>query len=365
MIRGKLNMLIDGQWGSTGKGKLAAWLTEKSNLAVAVCDFQANAGHTVVKDDGRKFVFQQLPVAALYPGVMLLLSAASTIDLPRLLQEIEEHKVQGRLMIHPRATIITTACKTYESLMLKRISSTLKGCGAALGMKTMRHPEVLLAKDCAELKAFIGNTTECLQMYLKAGAMVLMETAQGFDLSVNHGHLYPFVTSRDVTTAAALNNAGVPPQLIGDVYGSIRTYPIRVGNMIEDGEIIGTSGPYYEDQVEIDWDHLASISNAKTSLVERTTVTNKVRRVFTFSELQFKKFLQVCAPNKIFVNFINHMNANDYGKRGWNELSSESHEFINRLTEICRESWQIAAPMPRISHIGTGEKMSDMVELES
>lgn len=355
---------MDGQWGSTGKGKLAAWLTEKSDPAVSVCDFQANAGHTVVTDSGDKHVFQQLPVAALYPDIQLLMCPASTIDLPRLLQEIDAYGVQNRLLIHPHAAVITSVAKEYEAKTLKRISSTLKGCGGALGMKVMRHPDTVLARDCHQLQAFIGDTTERLQMFLRAGAMAIMETAQGFDLSLNHGHAYPYTTSRDITPASALNNVGVPVQLVGDVYGSIRTYPIRVGNIVEKGQKMGDSGPFYQDQAEINWRQLAEWSKSSVDLTEMTTVTGRVRRVFTFSERQFKRFLRVCAPTKLFVNFINHIDASDYGKRGWNELSDNSKMFINNLVSMCTEWTYATVPNPRVALIGTGEKTSDMVVLE-
>jgi adenylosuccinate synthase len=172
------------------------------------------------------------------------------------------------------------------------------------------------------------------------------------------------VTSRDVTTAAALSNAGVPPQLVGDIYGSIRTYPIRVGDMYEGETMIGSSGPCYSDQAELSWDDLQMKSGTVHSLIERTTVTNKVRRVFTFSDNQFRKFLNVCGPTKLFVNFVNHINSADYGKRTWSELSVESQDFVRSLASMCKLNWYQTIPTARIAYLGTGEKMEDMVNLE-
>lgn len=362
MIKGKLNVVLDGQWGSTGKGKLCAWLAVNHDVNVAMCDFQTNAGHTVVKNNGEKFVLQQLPVAAINQDTQLLIAPVATIDVNKLLEEVETHKAYDRLTIHPNAGIITDECKNYEKENLKRISSTLKGCGAATGMKAMRHPNMKLAKDVPELKHFIGDTTELIQMYLKSGMMCLMETAQGFDLSLNFGHVYPYVTSRDVTTASALNNAGVPPQVLGDVYGSIRTYPIRVGNVIENGIMTGYSGDYYPDQTEISWEDLKGYSGSNKDITEITTVTKKVRRVFTFSRLQFKKFINVCSPTHIFLNFINHINETDFGKRTYSELSIQSVQFINDLIkDVNLMSPYQGVQKTRITHIGTGDKMSDMI----
>lgn len=378
MRKGRLNVVLDLQWGSTGKGKLCHWLALKEGVDVATCDFQTNAGHTVVEDDGRKFVLQQLPVSARHPDAHLLINPGATISIPKILEEIEAHGVQNRLLIHPHAAVVTDAAVQWEKENLKRISSTLKGVGATLGMKTMRAPGVVLAKDAPELKHWIGDTTFALHTFLKAGAMCLAEAAQGFDLSLNHGHAYPYVTSRDITTASVLSNAGVPPQLVGDVYGCLRTHPIRVGHQYEKREVVGQlggayaeemvkvgdSGPIYEDQTELTWGELEASSGAKHPLLERTTVTQKVRRVFTFSKRQLVRALRVCGPTHLFLNFINHVNADDSGVASWSELSLRSRDFVRWVDEMSNEDHGFVGwPAPRTSHVGTGAKLSEMVIL--
>jgi adenylosuccinate synthase len=365
MRKGRLNVVIDLQWGSTGKGKLCHWLALKEGVDVATCDFQTNAGHTVVEEDGRKFVFQQLPVSARWPGAQLLINPGATISIPKLLEEVETHGVSDRLLIHPHAAVVTEEAVKWEKENLKRISSTLKGVGATLGMKTMRAPGVVLAKDAPELKPWIGDTTLALHTFLKSGASCLAEAAQGFDLSLNHGHTYPYVTSRDITTASVLSNAGVPPQLVGDVYGCLRTHPIRVGHQYEaDGRKVGDSGPIYEDHTELTWEELEAASGSKVPLLERTTVTQKVRRIFTFSKRQLVRALRVCAPTHLFLNFINHVDASDMGKRSWSELSGRSREFVRWVDEMCEmENGFLGWPSPRVSHVGTGAGILEMMVL--
>jgi adenylosuccinate synthase len=358
MQKGKLNVVIDGQWGSTGKGKLCDWLTRRFDPAVVVCDFQTNAGHTVVMDDGTKHVFQQLPVAAVSNNAELLVNAGATITVKKLLEEIETHKCAERVTIHPHAAIVTAEAIAYEREHLNRISSTLKGCGATLGMKAMRHPGVVLAKDVPELKDFIGDTTEILHRYLRLKAVCFAESAQGLDLSINHGHLYPYVTSRDVTTASVLSNAGVPPQLVGDVWGCLRTFPIRVGNSFDaDGKQIGTSGPYYDDQKELTWEEMKQIAGGGVDLTEKTTVTQKVRRIFTFSNKQFQKFNQICGPTHLFINFVNYLDHKVTGVRHHNQLTVPVQKFLVKLLE------EIGVGGPIISLVGTGPKTSDVVEI--
>ena len=363
MQKGKLNVVLDGQWGSTGKGKLCAYLAFKHEVDVATCDFQTNAGHTVVLDDGTPYVFQQLPVSVLKDDCLVLINPGATVTVKKLLDEIEMTKAHNRLMIHPNVAIVSQHAVDMEREMLKRIASTLKGVGATLGMKTMRHPAVTLAKDEPILAEWLGDTTSELHRYMKMGAMCMAEAAQGFDLSLNHGFTYPYVTSRDITTASVLSNAGVPPQLIGDVYGCIRTYPIRVGNHVEDGKLIGTSGPCYEDQVEMTWTDLQAHSGSVVSIEEKTTVTQKVRRVFTFSKRQFMRFLQVCYPTHLFINFVNYLDDSVLGVRTWGEMTEPVRSFVQMIEAECGNLEYPGLAEPKVSHLGTGPKQSDMVVL--
>jgi len=363
MQKGKANVIIDGQWGSTGKGKLAGFLALKHDIVLTTCDFMSNAGHTFVDDFGNKTVVCQVPTAAINQDAVVCINAGASITVDRLLAEIEELKLGSRLIIHPHACIITEEDRKHEGETLKRISSTLKGCGGSLSRKVMRVAK--LAKDESRLKRWVGDTVKATHSVLRAGGTVLIEGAQGFDLSLNHGHLYPYVTSRDVTTMSIMNSAAVPFPYLGDVYGSLRTYPIRVGDMYENNQKIGTSGPYYEDHREVGWQDVKEKSGAERDLVEITTVTGKIRRVFTFSFAQYFRFVDVCAPTRLFVNFINHINSRDEGVRTFDELSSISKAWLKELqdqTDIRFDGLR-DIKAPRIAYIGTGAANSDMIEV--
>jgi hypothetical protein len=92
-----------------------------------------------------------------------------------------------------------------------------------------------------------------------------------------------------------------------EVIGTARTFPIRVANRYdEEGNQIGTSGPCYADQTELTWDKLP-IPPAEP---ERTTVTQLVRRVFSFSEEQVTKAVRQNGVSSVFLNFANY-----YAKR--------------------------------------------------
>src|SRR5690606_4766955 len=122
---------------------------------------------------------------------------------------------------------------------------------------------------------------------LNKGAVALGELPQGFDLSINLGYSYPFCTSRDITPMQFMNDIGLGFAYLGDVYGVIRTFPIRVGNtqkkeILEElplfpkddyfGENeIGYSGDYYADQNELTWEKVSEY--AGHSVKELTSVT--------------------------------------------------------------------------------------------
>jgi len=362
--KGKCNIVLDGQWGSTGKGKLAAYLGDREELAAVTADFNSNAGHTFVLEDDTSHVLHHLPCSVVNLDAMVIIGASAGITVEKLLQEIDEldkYGVADRLAIHPMAGIITEDDALAERSELKGtgfIGSTQKGVGAALVRKVMRRAPT--AKDIPELKPFIQDTTAYLASTLRGGGTVLAETAQGFDLSLNHGHSYPYVTSRDVTTASALNNLGLPPHCLGRVWGSLRAFPIRVGHIYDDAGVkTGDSGPYYRDQVEYEWDELSDLMG-QTLRPELTTVTKRQRRIFSWSWMQYEKFLRVCAPTDLFVNFVNYIHKSNYAVRSQSLLSSSAKSFVTEIHGCGIDAW---GRPPKVSLLGTGPKMEDMVEI--
>lgn len=105
---GKINIIIDGQFGSTGKGLIAAKIASDNLIHVAVGTLSPNAGHTFYIDED-KYTTHLIPVAGvIHPESTIYLSAECVIDELLLLQEIEEFGIShDRIIIHPRAAIIT------------------------------------------------------------------------------------------------------------------------------------------------------------------------------------------------------------------------------------------------------------------
>lgn len=49
-----VTVVIDGQAGSCGKGKICGYIAQKDNMEISTNNWSSNAGHTYVKDNDKK-----------------------------------------------------------------------------------------------------------------------------------------------------------------------------------------------------------------------------------------------------------------------------------------------------------------------
>ncbi len=299
---GKANVVIGGQFGSEGKGKTYGWIYEHEQVDVSICDFSPNAGHTCWLPNGTKAVSKVIPLGAWY-GKKCLIGPHAVFDVNRFHDEVDNSILHvsefTKILVNPNVSILSEWDAERERAFYSGISSTMQGSCEAQIHKMRRNPngDSLARHKLNEI--FIGDTFDVANTALDNGETLLIETAQGFDLGLNHG-FFPYVTSRDCLVGRVLDNAGVSPRRLGNVIGVIRTFPIRVGNV--EG---GWSGPCYNDQKEITWDEVSKIRGVET--IERTTVTNRVRRVFTFSFMQLTRFMNIVRPTHLVINFADYL----------------------------------------------------------
>jgi adenylosuccinate synthase len=351
-----VTVVLGGQAGSEGKGKFAGYLALRGRFAAAVCNFMPNAGHTWVSKDGERIMVQQLPQAVVNPNLELFISAGSAIDADILHREIDSNWGSGNnLHIHPRAMVVKRHHRDEEAEVLNKISSTLKGCGAAAAQKIWRTNPKALAEHDPYLSQYVDkNFTEILHDMVRDDAAILVEAPQGFDLDINHGLEYPYCTSRQATTTQVLADAGLPAQSVEEVIAVIRPYPIRVGNVYsENGEMIGTSGSYL-DSPEISWEIVAERAGApREAITELTTVTGKLRRVF---EMNWKRLREMCMTNgvtQIALNFANYIDWSVYEATSEDQLTEKVWEFIRKV--------EIETGVP-VSLIGTGPRDHHIID---
>lgn len=378
-IRRDAVLVFGGQAGSEGKGKVCADIALHGlpNFGIpdlAVCAFMTNAGHTAYLKDGRKVVVQQLPIAAINPDIELFIGPGAAITLDQLNAEIEMFEemglsVENRLKIHPRAVIISHFHRQQEAMVTKRVASTMKGCGAALAGKALREPNTMLFQDVAAgkygtaytpLKRFLSDTTNDILDAMSHGLKLLIEGSQGFDLDVNLGLQYPNCTSRMANPSSILADCGMPLSLEPFVIATVRTYPIRVGNVVEGGETVGFSGDY--PSPELDWPTIECRGGwPKDSVLEKTTVTQRIRRVFEFSHQRFDDMLYQTRPDGVALMFADYLSHDIHGLRSATGLDGiiRNHDgakqFFTRLCETLRRR------ETGLTHIGTGPQFNDMV----
>jgi adenylosuccinate synthase len=75
-----VTVVIGGQYGSEGKGKVAHHIARVQSASAAVRVGGPNSGHSAVDAQGRLVVLRALPTAALLPDVLCVLGPGSYLD---------------------------------------------------------------------------------------------------------------------------------------------------------------------------------------------------------------------------------------------------------------------------------------------
>jgi adenylosuccinate synthase len=332
-----VDVIVGGQYGSEGKGHIASYLSREYSVLVRVGG--PNAGHKVLLKSG-PYVHHQLPSGTLRnPAAQLIIAPGAVVNPESLLREIRECAVdQQRLSIDPQTMIIEAKDCKAEAGLQQRISSTGQGVGTATARRILdRGKNIRLAKDVRELKPFIRNTWELLESAYKSGSRVLVEGTQGTGLSIFHGS-YPYVTSRDTSVSGCLSEAGISPIRIRKSIMVCRTYPIRVQNPPG-----GTSGPLNQ---ELDWDEIArraGVSAEEIKTNERTSTTNRQRRVGAFDWILLRKHSAINSPTDIAITFVDYLNPINSEARRYEQLAPETIRFIEEVERVG------AAPVSLIS----------------
>lgn len=307
----RATFVIGGQWGSESKGSAVAHLTKTlceqgSMFDVVTASNGAQSGHTSLHQ-GVQRVAYHLPTAPLIAATykqhpITYLNGGAVIDPDVLEHELEGFRMRSQVAphfwIHPNAAIITEACRLAEQLATSaqtKIASTRKGVGEALSRKVLRSG--MTAQDHFFTRRFVNRLD--LNAIMSLGKSVLVEVPQGVGLSLD-GPFYPYCTSRNCTVGQAMADAGIHPSFYGASVLVLRTFPIRVGNIVgQTSGTLGTSGGHYDDQQETSW-------NALRLTPEFTTVTKRMRRVFTFSRQQAYEAMAITRPDLIYLTFCNY-----------------------------------------------------------
>ena len=277
--QGFATVVIGGQWGDEGKGKVVDYLAARHDIVVRY-QGGANAGHTI-RAEGQEYVFHLIPSGILLEGKDCVLGGGLVVDPLTLADEIQSLKqrgvsVEGRLFLSDAAHLILPYHRLVDRLQEeakkgKSIGTTGRGIGPAYADKVSRtglraeifrldddrfkrlviektiaknrdidalfQGEPVSPNETAEkllavksvIEPLLVDATYFLGDALEKGESVLLEGAQGTLLDIDHG-TFPFVTSSNPSVGGAITGSGIPPCWLADIVGIFKAYCTRVGN---------------------------------------------------------------------------------------------------------------------------------------
>ena len=350
------SIVVGGQYGSEGKGKVVALLAKRTRNPWLVRCGGPNSGHTVTIAQ-RETILRQVPCSSEPEKATFCVAAGCVVDEEILVKELDLLNIpRERIIVDPRAVLVSEQDRLTESYNLGHIGSTCSGTGSAQVRRMLRTNDVCFTKHSLKLQArcTIEFVAPLLHEQLEDGGEVIIEGTQGFGLSLLHGSDYPYVTSRDTTAAAFAMEVGLSPLHIEKVIMVVRTFPIRVA---------GTSGTLLN---EITWDEVRTIGGAPVTQPEYTSVTKRLRRVAQFDIDLVKTACKYNSPTSLAIMGLDRLDYANTGVKTLDQLSFKAREFVDKIEDQTKvpvefigtgfgtfDSFQVAVPEPnrRVSYV--------------
>jgi adenylosuccinate synthase len=284
-------VVVGGQWGDEGKGKIVDLLCPAFAHVVRF-NGGNNAGHTVRFAD-RHFALHLIPSGILQPDCRCLIGPGVVVDPVALLEEVrilEEQSVsvRSRLTVSTRAHLVLPGHRALDlareaSRGASRLGTTGRGIGPAyearagrtgvriglarnprrlreavaaasqeLDQALQRYPDVQVptteevdrtVEAALAIEPLLGDVSKTLAEADTAGERILFEGAQGSLLDLDHG-TYPYVTSSGCLAGFAAPSCGLPARVVGGVLGVFKAYTTRVGSGPFPTELVDSTGEY-------------------------------------------------------------------------------------------------------------------------
>jgi adenylosuccinate synthase len=337
-----VTVVVGGQYGSEGKGKVCAHLAMTDDVDCMVRCGGPNSGHTV-DVGGERYQLRQVPSGFVNPSTRLLVAPGALVNPRVFLDEVLLCGLDSsRIGIDENAAVIEDGdIAAEQALDLQgRLGSTGSGVGAAVSRRVLRDPGFRRAKDHPDLARFTTSVRGELSSLLVAGGGVVVEGTQGFGLSLYHARRWPYRTSRDTSAHSFLGEVGLGVRDF-EVVMAIRTFPIRVS---------GDSGPL---ENEVTWGDVERLSGYPHSVAEYTTATHRLRRVGHFDWGIVEEAVWANSPTQIALHGADYLDFRNKAVDRYDDLTPSARAFV--------EDVEGHTSIP-VSFIGTGPTNEEIID---
>lgn len=268
-------VVIGGQWGSEGKGMVAAALCKERSVDIAVRTGTVNAGHTVYVGDVA-YKMQQLPTSWATSSAQMVLGPGAYINPRILVREIELIDSCCEVgIVNPKGPILIDfnaglhledhTERSTQSGRHHSMGATGKGCSEAVidKIRLRGSGKTTLFRQWynehrSSLRSLEGrfefvDVSKYLHDQYSSGEQILIEGTQGSHLDLHLGP-YPYTTHKQTQAAQWIQEAGLAAggrDVEYEIVMVVRAYPIRVA---------GNSGPM---PGECSWPDLAISINER------------------------------------------------------------------------------------------------------
>lgn len=327
--RNKVDIVVGGQYGDEGKGAITSLLAQQVRYDYAIRVGGDNAEHRF-HFKGKAYTGRAVPVAWISPTTLLLLGPGMIFGKERFWLEVNDIEkrsglsIRNRISIDPQAALVRSEDIVCGKEAAKMRGSTYRGVGVTASRKVLRDGTCLLANADESLKqaGLIRSTRGVLRPFRQRGGLGLLEGSQGVLLSLNHG-FYPYCTSKDVTPAGLLAEAGLTPSEVRYIIMVVRTISLRVP---------GSSGPTLGR--EISWEELEKRLGCTIPLEYKIqTNSKKIERISEWSWEELQWALELVNPTHIAVTFTDYLNRKHRGVQHWEKLNPKTKQFIMKLRD--------------------------------
>ena len=337
-----VTVVVGGQYGSEGKGKICAHLAMTDRIDYMVRCGGPNSGHTV-DVAGKRYELKQVPSGFINPETRLLIAAGALVNPRILMEEIELCGLDpARLAIDKNAGVIEESDILRESeLDLRgRLGSTGSGVGNAVSRRVLREGDFRLAQDHPDLAPYTTCVRDELASATLMGKSIVVEGTQGFGLSLYHANVWPYRTSRDTTAHSFLGEAGLGVRDF-EVVMAVRTFPIRV------------AGPSGFLEHEVTWEEVEALSGYPHSVEEYTTTTKRLRRVGRFDWGVVEQAAAANCPTRIALHGADYIDFDNKSVERYEDLTASTRAFVEEMES------RMGVP---VGFIGTGPTNEEIID---